>query len=178
MPDEYLDDVGGGDYDSPEPAPPKEYPPGEIPTGHPFDGNEVVPMTMSEFIGYLENLARMAKQAIGRPPEGQFFCVVVPATGRAKCHSHPSVEALVEELRGLYGQETQVFAFNGQRLAISKGGQYLFTPWGQHALFVHDPAAEPDDEGFMGDAPQLVQPPPPPAPEEDDDGDDDEDDEA
>jgi hypothetical protein len=164
-----LTDPGAG-------APPVTYPPGELPTGPAFDGQGTVPMLMSQFIGYLENLIRLATTSIGKMPEGAFFCVVVPMAGRAICHSHAHADGLVAELRSLYGQETQVFAFNGTRLGIAKGGGYLFTPWGNYPLYVQNPAAEPDDDGFMGDVPQFVAPPA--EPENGDDEDEDEEDEA
>jgi hypothetical protein len=145
--------------DGPQLGPPPDYPPGELPIGDPFDGKATIPMLMSEFVGYISNVCRLAQQAIIKPPEGKFFAVVVPPVGKAICHTHDTLDDLVAELQAYHGHDTQVFGFGGQRFKTSRGGNVLFTPWGNRLLSVQDPAAEAeDDDGFMGDMPQLIQP--------------------
>jgi hypothetical protein len=116
-------------------------------------------MAMADFVGCLENLIGLAKQSLAGPPQGGFYVVVVPMTGKATCQSFDNLDDLVAHLRSLHGQEVQVFPFTGTRLRISKGGDYLFSPWGNHALFVANQADEPDEDGFMGVTTQFSPPP-------------------
>jgi hypothetical protein len=142
----------------PLPPPPPNYPPGEVPTGPPFDGKDTVPMLVSEFLGYVSNMVRLAQESIVRPPEGTFFLVEVPPAGKAACRTFATLDELVACARTFHGKDTQLFCFVGRRLRVSKGGNYLFTPWGNHPLFLVDDAGEEDEDGFMGEVPHFVPP--------------------
>jgi hypothetical protein len=106
------------------------------------------------------------------PPQGQFNAVVVPEAGYARCYQFATVEEMVAKLRDVYATKEphQVFAFIGARLAFSKRGDYLFTPWGNIFALFSTAAAEAadDDNGFMGEPTA-----PPPAPAEVGDGEED-----
>jgi hypothetical protein len=145
------------------------YPPGEIPAGPEFDGHSSVPMTMSQFVAYSERVLGLARLALAVPAGNRFCVVVAPAAGRATCRAFETLEEAVSTLRAHHGHDTQVFAFSGVRLGISRGGGYLLTPWGNHPLFVADPTQEADDDGFMGTDPQFSQPPAQGGPAEADD---------
>jgi hypothetical protein len=120
----------------------------------------------------LREMLDLAERGRAAPPQGQFYAVVVPEVGHARCHQFATIEEMVAKLREVYATKDryQIFAFIGTRLAFSNRGDYLFAPWGGiFALFATAEAeAADDDYGFMG---EPTAPPPAPAEVSDGEGD-------
>jgi hypothetical protein len=109
---------------------------------------------IARFLELLAEVTQLALQAHHKPPDGEWWLVLVPPVGRATARSYPSIGEVVDVLRGYHGQEVQGFVFNGIRVRTAAGGNYLLAPQGPISLFnpPGSPEAE-DDDGFMGQEP-------------------------
>jgi hypothetical protein len=151
---------------SPEPLPLE--PPPDAPV-------DPAKLSMLDLLTSIETMIDLARCGLSMEDAGTIHVIVNPASGWAKYHACATLDAAVAILRPFYGQKIQAFVFvGGRQLKTSQGGNYLLTPDGPMALFGAASDMTPDEDGFLGDFPQLVVPTPPPAP--DDEPDEDEDD--
>jgi len=84
---------------------------------------------------------------------GDHYLVIVPEHGAAWCERCASFDALVVKLKEVRKPDLQIFIFHGERLGVSRGGDYLIHSGGREPLYTSRDVAEEDDAGWMGPAP-------------------------
>lgn len=104
----------------------------------------------------LEQLTTLTAQAADRDRlqkviDGmRFHVVVVPRAGSPAPHEFDTLEAAAEYVRGIAGQEVQVFLFQGHRLAVTRGPyQYLVGTGGEKLPLFHAAVEDVDPDGWL-----------------------------
>lgn len=120
----------------------------------------------------LDQLKTLTDQAADRQRlQGLFdamvvHVVVVPRSGAPSLHQFTSLAATADHLRGLNGQDVQVFLFHGHRLAITRGPhRYLVGTAGERLPLFRAEDQDVDPDGWLNESPVVeVLPLTPPAP--------------